>query len=131
MGSVSCRDSNFVKRSEDDAWTTPTPSLFIMQPSVTAFSSLPVSYLHRTLQCYRDFMCQAGNTDTANSKPSQKCQIHPPSLLWLFLLLSEFSAPASCFAKEIQDLNQKFWIQCARSKSDWLAVVAAQHCEYS
>lgn len=99
MGSVSCRDSNFVKRSEDDAWTTPTPSLFIMQPSVTAFSSLPVSYLHRTLQCYRDFMCQAGNTDTANSKPSQKCQIHPPISFMAFLTLIRILSTRLLFCK--------------------------------
>lgn len=70
-----------------------------MQPSVTAFSSLPVSYLHTMLQCYCDFMCQAGNTDTANSKPDQKCQIHPPISFMAFLTLIRILSTRLLFCK--------------------------------
>lgn len=76
-----------------------TNTQLIMQPSGTAFSSLPVSYLHTTLQCYRDFMCQAGNTDTANSKPNQKCQIHPPIFFMAFLTLIRILSTRLLFCK--------------------------------
>lgn len=82
----------------------------------------PSSFLSQqlTLQCYRDFMCQAGNTDTAKSKPNQKCQIPHPIASVAFLTL--LSVPSTCLL--FQNVRSKIKIRGFRfslqdQKSDW------------
>lgn len=89
----------------------------------------PPSFLPQqlTLQEHHDSMSQAGNTDTANSKPNQKCQIHSPqvSLLLLFPPCPVFSAPCFLFCKmrskiKVRGFRVSLQVQKCTGQQWWL-----------